>query len=89
MAAVNPFAPPNAEKPAAVPLATMRAYRKSGGAVVTVCRGRAIHRYRVTLRRYAALLESTVTRATRRWKMSAWWGRSPIAVSLWAYRYDP
>ena len=73
-----------AKPPAAVPLASIRAYRKTGCAVVTVARaGRAPHRHHINLRRYAALREWTITRAARRWRTSGWWGRSSIAVSLW------
>ena len=71
----------------AVPLASIRAYRRTGGAIVTIVRaGRAPHRYRVSLRRYAALREWTVTRAARRWRTSGALLRSSIAVSLWALR---
>jgi hypothetical protein len=84
MAAVDPIAPVTTGKPAAVPLASIRAYRRTGGAIVTVERaGRAPHRHRISLRRYATLREWTITRAPRRWRTSGWWGRSSIAVSLW------
>ena len=67
-----------------VPVATIRAYRRTGCAIVTVERaGRAPHRHHISLRRYARLREWTITRATRRWRTSGWWGRSSIAVSLW------
>ena len=78
---------PAADPPAparAVPLAVIRAYRKTGCAVVLVARaGRASHRHRVSLRRYAALRAWTITRATRRWKTSGALLRASIAVSLW------
>ena len=75
---------PAAKRPTAVPLATIRAYRRTGGAVVAVERaGRAPHRHRVSLRRYAALREWTITRAARRWRTSGAWLRSSIVVSLW------
>jgi hypothetical protein len=66
------------------PLATIRAYRRTGCAIVTIERaGRAPHRHRVSLRRYAALLrEWTLTAAARRWRASGAWLRSNIAVSL-------
>jgi hypothetical protein len=86
MAAVDldPISPLTAKPPAAVPLATIRAYRRTGCAIVTVERaGRSHHRHRVSLRRYALLREWTITRAARRWRTSGWWGRSSIAVSLW------
>ena len=67
-----------------VPFATIRAYRRTGCAIVTVERaGRAPHRHRISVRRYARLREWAITRATRRWRTSGWWGRSSIAVSLW------
>jgi hypothetical protein len=69
----------------AVPLASIRAYRRTGGAIVTVeRRGRTARRHRISLRRYAALREWTVTRAPRHWCTSGWWGRSSISVSLWS-----
>ena len=80
-----PDADPTALRPpAAKQLATVRAYRKTGCAIVTVERaGRAPHRHRVSLRRYAALREWTLAAAPRRWKTSGAWLRSSIAVSLW------
>ena len=87
MAAVDPIAPVTTGKPAAVPLASIRAYRRTGGAIVTVERaGRAPHRHRISLRRYAALRNWTITRAARRWRTSGWWRCSSIAVSLWEAR---
>ncbi len=75
---------PAAKQPTAVPLASISAYRKTGGAIVTVERaGRAPHRHRVSLRRYAALREWTLAAAPRRWKTSGAWLHSSIAVSLW------
>ncbi len=75
-------APTSAARP--LPLAAIRAYRKTGCAVVTIERaGRAPHRHRLSLRRYAALREWTITRAPRRWCTSGWWGHRSIAVSLW------
>lgn len=65
-------------------VATIRAYRKTGGAVVTIARaGRAPHHHRISLHRYAALREWTITPAARRWRTSDAWLRSSIAVSLW------
>lgn len=79
--------PPAAKQPVTVLLASIRAYRRTGGAVVTVERvGRARRRHRVSLRRYAALREWTLAAAARRWRTSGWWGRSSIAVSLWEAR---
>ena len=86
MPVANPTRPrlPAAKPPAAVPLASIRAYRCTGGAIVTVERAhRAPHRHRVSLRRYALLREWTLTRAARRWRTSGAWLRSRIAVSLW------
>ncbi len=80
---------PEAAKGSRVPvrelLASIRAYRKTGGAIVTIeRRGRTSRRHRISLRRYAALREWTVTRAPRHWCTSGWWGRSSISVSLWS-----
>ena len=84
MAAADPIARLPAGEVAAVPLASIRAYRRTGCAVVIVERGgRAPHRHHVSLRRYARLREWTLTRAARRWKTSGAWLRSSIAVSLW------
>ena len=83
MVSADPISPQTA-KPAAVPLAVIRAYRKTGCAVVLIARaGRASHRHRVSLRRYAALRAWTITRATRRWKTSGALLRGSITVSLW------
>jgi hypothetical protein len=77
---------PTAER-FAVPLASIKAYRKTGCAIVTVERaGRTPHRHRVSLRRYARLRDWTLTAAARRWKTSGAWLRSSIAVSLWDTR---
>ena len=84
-----PVADPTALRlPAAgVPLAAIRAYRKTGCAIVTVERqGRTSRRHRVSLRRYARLREWTITGAPRHWCTSGWWGRSSISVSLWVPR---
>ena len=84
MATADPISPLTAGVPATVPIATIRAYRKTGCAIVTIERqGRAPHRHRVSLRRYAAMREWTIVRAARRWRTSCWWGRGSIAVSLW------
>lgn len=78
-------APTPAARP--FPLASIRASRRTGHAIVTVERaGRAPHRHRVSLRRYAALREWTLTGAARHWKTSGAWLRSSIAVSLWETR---
>lgn len=76
-----------AEHPAAVPLASIRAYRRTGCAIVTVERAhRAPHRHRVSLRRYALLRAWTLARAARHWRTSGAWLRSSITVSLWETR---
>ncbi len=78
---------PAAKQPAAIPLAFIRAYRRTGGAVVIIERqGRAPRRHRVSLRRYARLREWTITAAARRWRTSGAWLRSSITVSLWNAR---
>ena len=85
MAAGDPVAPTSAARP--LPLATVRAYRRTGCAIVTIERqGRGPHRHRVSLRRYARLREWTITRAARCWRTSGAWLRSSIAVSLWEAR---
>ena len=90
MATVDPIAPVTGTQPAAaraVPLASIRACRRTGCAVVTIERtGHAPHRHRISLRRYAALREWTLTAAARLWHTSGPWLRSSIAVSLWEVR---
>lgn len=83
-----PVADPTALRPpAAKQLVSIRAYRKTGCAIVTVERaGRTPHRHRISLRRYAALREWTLTAAARRWRTSGAWLRSSITVSLWETR---
>ncbi len=88
MASADAISPlPAADLPAsprAIPLASIRAYRKTGCAIVTIERAhRRPHRHRVSLHRYALLRAWTITRATRRWNTSGWCGRSSIALSLW------
>ena len=81
----TPVAPTSAARPR--PLALIRAYRRTGCAIVTVERaGRTPHRHRVSLRRYARLREWTITAAARRWRTSGAWLRSSITVSLWNAR---
>lgn len=67
-------------------LATVKAYRRTGGAIVTVEREGRTHRYAVSLRRYHALREWTLTRAARRWRTSGAWLRSSMACSIWEVR---
>ncbi len=72
------------------PVATVKAYRRTGGAVVTVERpGRPKHRYVVTLRRYHWLREWTLTRGAgfarpNCWRTSGAWMRSSLTVYLWS-----
>ena len=67
------------------PMAVIRAYRKTGCAIVIVERAlRTPHRHRVSLRRYAALREWTITRAARRWRTSGCSDRSSFVLSLWS-----
>ncbi len=70
------------------PVATIKAYRRTGCAIVTVARaGRPPHRYRVSLRRYAWLREWTVTQGPAfdqpGWRASGAWMRGSIDVALW------
>ena len=68
---------------ATIPVAILKAYRRKGGAVVTVERaGRSTHRYRVSLRRYHALCEWLAS-GEHPWKTSGAWLRSSVTVSLW------
>ncbi len=67
----------------ATPIATINAYRRKGGAVVTVERqGRPPRRYRISLRRYKALQEWAAF-GEHPWKTSGAYMRSSMAVSLW------
>jgi hypothetical protein len=84
MATADPTSPPRAEQPSSI--ATFRGYRRTGGAVVTVCRAGRIHRHRVTLRRCTLLRKRTIAHAARHWPTSRWSDRSSIAVSLWEVR---
>jgi hypothetical protein len=64
------------------PVATIKAYRRTGSAVVTIQRnGRPPHRYRVSLRRYHALREWALR--CHRWRTSGAWMRNSMTVSLW------
>ena len=87
MATVDPIAPVTGTQPAAaraVPLASIRACRRTGCALVTIERtGHAPHRHRISLRRYAALREWTHHRAPRLWRTSGFWDRSSLVLSLW------
>jgi hypothetical protein len=66
------------------PAATIKSYRRTGGAVVTVERqGRSPHRYQVSLRRYHSLREWAVVRWAGTPGTSGAWLRSSFTVSLW------
>ena len=78
-------APTPAARP--FPLVSIRAYRKTGCAIVTVERAhRAPHRHRVSLRRYALLRAWTITRAARLWRTGGCSDRSSFSVALWEAR---
>ena len=79
----TPVAPTSAARPR--PLALIRAYRRTGCAIVTVERAHHTpHRHRVSLRRYTLLRAWTITRAPRRWRTSGSSDRSSFALSLWS-----
>lgn len=64
------------------PVATIRGYRRRDGAVVTVERpGGSAHRYRVSLRRYAALQKWAA--GPERGTTSGAWSRAGFAVTFW------
>jgi len=66
------------------PIATIKAYRRKGGAVVTIERaGRPKHRHCVSLRRYHALREWTLTQPEPRYSSGAWL-RNGMTCYLWA-----
>lgn len=62
-------------------IATVKAYRKAGRAVVTVIRGEHKRRYVVSLKRYHALREWTLCQ--RQWKSSGSWLRGSLTAYLW------
>ena len=67
----------------AAPVATIKAYRRKGGAIVAVeRRGWPPRRYRITLKRYHALREWAAF-GQRSWKTSGAYMRSRMVVSLW------
>lgn len=69
---------------AVAPIATIRAYRRTGGAIVTVdCPGRPLHRYKVSLRRYHALREWAGS-DRHPWHGSGAWLRNSMTACLWA-----
>ena len=66
------------------PVATIRAYRKTGGAVVSVERpGAPKLRYQVSLKRYHALRQWTAF-GSHPWRSSGAWLRSSMTARLWA-----
>jgi hypothetical protein len=68
----------------AQPMATIRAYRRAGVAVVTVERqGRPSRRHHVSLQRYDALRERLAF-GRHPWKTSGAYMRSSLTVSIWA-----
>ncbi len=65
------------------PAATIKAYRRSGGAVVTTERpGRPKHRHCVSLKRYSAFREWTMF-GSHPWRWSGGVGSSSMTASLW------
>ena len=76
-------APTPAARP--FPLVSIRAYRKTGGAIVIVERARrAPRRHRISLRRYASLRAWTHHRAPRLWHRSGYSDRSSFVLTLWS-----
>lgn len=65
------------------PCITIKAYRVKGGAVVNVVRGSCEpRRYRVSLKRYAALREWTAF-GRHHWRASGAWLRTSMTVYFW------
>ncbi len=63
-------------------VATIKAYRRTGGAVVTIERqGRPVRRYRVSLRRYHAIREWAAF-GKHPWKSSGAWLNSTLTAYL-------
>ena len=69
------------------PLATIRAYRKAGGAIVTVERSSGKRRYRVTARRYEALKTWLARKDTR--TVSGAWGSRNFSICVWGTNGAP
>ena len=66
------------------PFATIKAYRRKGGAVITVERhGLPPRRHHVSLRRYHAVRE-WLALSGHPWVTSGAYASSSIAISLWA-----
>jgi hypothetical protein len=71
------------------PFATIKAYRRTGGAVVIVEReGRPPHRYRVSLQRYHVVREWHAF-GRHRWVTSGAWARNNMVASMWAREKIP
>lgn len=64
------------------PIATVKAYRRTGRAVVTVIRSTRRRRYVISLKRYHALREWTAF-GDHPWKASGAWMKSSMEVYLW------
>jgi hypothetical protein len=65
------------------PVATLKAYRRAGSAVVTIERsGRPKHRHCVSLKRYAAFKE-WVMFGRRPWRFSGSFMRSSMTAYFW------
>jgi hypothetical protein len=79
---LNPNAPRRVLDPVTGKLAEIRAVRRTGHVVVTVTRAGRARRYRVTLRRYSALREWTLTRGLD--CTSGSWTRHGMILCLWS-----
>lgn len=64
------------------PFATVKAYRKTGRAIVTVIRGCRERQYVVSLKRYHSLREWTAS-GQRSWKASGAWMKNSMEAHLW------
>ena len=63
------------------PIALIKAYRRTGGAVITVVRNGRARRYCVSLRRYRAFFQWTNVRCP--WRCSGAWLRHGINITVW------
>jgi hypothetical protein len=68
--------------PNPAPVATIKAYRRKGGAIVPVERESRVRRYQVSLQRYHALRE-WLAFGGHPWKTSGAYLRSSVTASLW------
>jgi hypothetical protein len=80
----NPNSPRLVLDPATGELSQIRATRRTGHAVAIVTRAGRCRRYTVSLRRYAALREWTVTRGIGR--ASGYWLTHGMCAYLWGVR---